>query len=183
MTCDNATHSHLEKEDAMLEKLAVFKLIFLGVIIEALPFILLGSFISSLIHELVSEEKVKKLLPKNPIIGILSASLIGLIFPVCECAIVPIVRRLMKKGVPIYMTIPLMVSVPIINPIVLFSTYVAFQGHPEILWLRAVLGLFVAWTLGFILYITRHKTKKHYLTSLYKHIHTIVAIHIHQLFR
>lgn len=143
----------------MIEKLAMFKLIFVGVIIEALPFILLGSLISSLINEFVSEEKIQKLLPKNPFIGIIMASFIGLIFPVCECAIVPIVRRLMKKGVPVYMTIPLMVSVPIVNPVVLFSTYIAFESMPEMVVMRGVMGLMVAWLLGVILYFSGKKNE------------------------
>lgn len=143
----------------MIEKLAMFKLIFLGVIIEALPFILLGSLISSLINEFVSEEKIQKLLPKNPFVGIIMASFMGLIFPVCECAIVPIVRRLMKKGVPVYITIPLMVSVPIVNPVVLFSTYIAFESTPEMVIMRGLMGLMVAWLLGIILYFSGKKNE------------------------
>ena len=134
-----------------MENFVTFKLIILGVLLEALPFILLGSLVSALIHHLVSEETIKKYLPKNRLLGIVMASLMGLVFPVCECAIVPIVRRLIKKGVPLYMGITFMVSVPIVNPVVLFSTFVAFKGFPEIAVLRGIMGLVVAWTLGGIL--------------------------------
>lgn len=134
-----------------MELLATFKIIFLGIILEALPFILLGSLISSMIHQFVSEETIKKCLPQNKVLGVLMASMMGIVFPICECAIVPIVRRLLKKGVPLYIAITFMISVPIINPIVLFSTFVAFKGFPEIVMLRAFMGLAVAWIVGAIL--------------------------------
>lgn len=135
----------------LLVKLSMFKVTFLSIILEAMPFILIGSLISSIINEYVSEQTIQKYLPKNRFFAIVTASFMGLIFPVCECAIVPIIRRLMKKGIPIYVAIPFMVSVPIINPIVLFSTYIAFQGSLELVWMRALMGLVAAWALGLIL--------------------------------
>lgn len=135
----------------MTAKLLMFKITFLSVILEALPLILLGSFISSLIHEFVSEEKIRRLLPSNKFLAIVVASFMGIIFPVCECAIVPIVRRLIKKGVPIFIAIPFMVTVPIVNPIVLFSTFIAFNGDLFFVMTRAGMGLVIAWILGLIL--------------------------------
>lgn len=135
----------------MTAKLLMFKITFLSVILEALPLILLGSFISSLIHEFVSEEKIRRLLPSNKFLAIVAASFMGIIFPVCECAIVPIVRRLMKKGVPIFVAIPFMVTVPIVNPIVLFSTFIAFNGDWFFVIARGGMGILVAWALGLVL--------------------------------
>lgn len=143
-----------------MEILATFKIIFLGIVLEALPFILLGSLVSSLIHQFVSEESIKKCLPKHKILGIVMASMMGIVFPICECAIVPIVRRLLKKGVPLYIAITFMISVPIINPIVLFSTFVAFKGFPEIVMLRAFMGLAVAWIVGAILSLLEIENKE-----------------------
>ena len=41
------------------------------------------------------------------------AGLLGAVFPVCECAIVPVIRRLVKKGLPLACAITYMLSAPI----------------------------------------------------------------------
>lgn len=132
-------------------KLQNFITQFLSIILEALPFILIGSFISSLIQIFISEETIEKCIPKNTFIAILTASLMGLIFPVCECVIIPIVRRLIKKGVPVYVGITFMLSVPIVNPIVLLSTYYAFQDAPHMVLLRGGVGLIAACIIGYLI--------------------------------
>jgi uncharacterized membrane protein YraQ (UPF0718 family) len=70
-----------------------FSVIFLSIILEGIPFILIGALVSSIIQIFVSEETIAKIIPKNKFVGILIASLVGLVFPVCECAIVPITNH------------------------------------------------------------------------------------------
>ncbi len=96
-----------------------FASIFLSIIFEGIPFILIGALASSIIQIFVSEETIARIIPKNKFVGVFIASLVGLVFPVCECAIVPITRRLLKKGVPLSIAITFMLSVPIMNPVVL----------------------------------------------------------------
>jgi len=139
-------------------KMQNFSTLFLSIILEALPFILIGSCISSLIQIFVSEETIEKCIPNNKFIAIIAASLMGFIFPVCECAIVPIVRRLIKKGVPVYVGITFMLSVPIVNPIVLLSTYYAFQDTPYMVLLRGGIGLIAACVIGYLVNLTVKKT-------------------------
>ncbi|MCD8502548.1 MAG: permease [Bacillaceae bacterium] len=79
-----------------------FNTIFISIVIEAIPFILLGVFFSAIIQLYVSEDVIKKYLPRNPIAALLPAAVLGAIFPICECAIVPVVRRLVKKGMPLH---------------------------------------------------------------------------------
>lgn len=125
-----------------------FTTIFLSIILEALPFIILGTFISSIIQVFVSEETITKLIPKNKFFGSLLAGLIGLIFPVCDCAIVPIARRLIKKGVSSNVAVTFMLAAPIVNPIVLASTYYAFPNMPYVVFIRGILGLISAMIIG-----------------------------------
>ncbi len=73
---------------------------FLSIVLEAIPFILLGVFVSALIQIYVKEEIIHRYLPKNAYAALLPAAVLGAIFPICECAIVPIVRRLIKKVCP-----------------------------------------------------------------------------------
>jgi len=108
--------------DSVLQLLAVF----LSIIIEALPFVLLGSILSGFIEVFVTPEKVQDFLPKNKVLAILFGTLVGFIFPSCECGIVPIITRFLEKKVPSYTAIPFMATAPIINPVVLFATYTAF---------------------------------------------------------
>ncbi|KPB03295.1 permease [Bacillus sp. CHD6a] len=125
--------------------------IFLSIVIEAIPFILLGVFASALIQTFVSEEKIKKYLPKSPIGAIIPAALLGVILPICECAIIPVVRRLIKKGMPLHVGVVLLVGAPILNPVVVASTYFAFNGDPTILYGRFGLAFILCIVIGFLM--------------------------------
>lgn len=74
--------------------------LFLGILLEALPFVLLGSVIASAISLFVSDSLLYHIIPKNRLGGLIAASLLGLVFPVCDCTIIPIMRRLVRKGLP-----------------------------------------------------------------------------------
>ncbi|HFI0402510.1 TPA: permease [Streptococcus suis] len=125
--------------------------IFLSIIIEALPFVLIGSLISGFIEVFITPEKVLSILPKNKILAILFGTFIGFIFPSCECGIVPIVHRLLEKKVPNYTAIPFLVTAPIINPIVLFATYTAFGNSVLFALYRALGAILVSAIVGIIL--------------------------------
>jgi uncharacterized protein len=125
--------------------------IFISIIIEALPFILLGVLISGIIQIFVSEELMARIIPKNRFLSILFASLIGALFPACECGIVPITRRLIAKGVPLPAAIAFMLTGPVINPIVLFSTFIAFGNSWQMALYRGGTAFLVAIMVGAIL--------------------------------
>lgn len=127
-----------------------FLLIFLSIVLEAIPFVMIGALISSLIHLFVSEQTITRIMPKNKFLGLIAAGIMGFIFPVCECAIVPIVKRLINKGVPVDVAMTFMLAVPIVNPVVLASTYYAFGNNPNMMILRGVGGLFGAILIGWI---------------------------------
>ncbi|WP_018885877.1 permease [Paenibacillus massiliensis] len=129
------------------------KTIFIGIFLEALPFILLGVLLSSLLQILVKEQWIRRLQPKNPVIGVLLASLLGVILPICECGMIPVVRRLMLKGMPAYMAVTFILSGPILNPVVFMATLMAFRAHPEVVWGRMGLALAVSVSIGLIIYL------------------------------
>jgi uncharacterized protein len=134
-----------------MNQLNNFSTIFLSIILEGFPFIIIGALVSSIIQVFVSEEIIRRLIPRNKFFGLICMGIIGLIFPVCECAIIPIARRLIKKGVPLNMAVTFMLSVPIINPIVLMSTYYAFLEQPMMVFVRAGLGVTAAIIIGFLI--------------------------------
>lgn len=94
--------------------------IFLSIIIEALPFVLIGSIVSGLIEVYITPDKVYHFLPRNRWGRIFFGTFVGILFPSCECGIVPIINRFLEKKVPSYTAVPFLVTAPVINPIVLF---------------------------------------------------------------
>ncbi|MTJ47301.1 permease [Dolichospermum sp. UHCC 0259] len=124
--------------------------IFLSLLVEAMPFLLLGVFLSSLLLLFVDESKLVEKMPKNPLLGALFGSMIGFLFPVCECGNVPVARRLLMQGVPTPVAIGFLLAAPTINPIVIWSTWSAFRDQPEIVVLRVVFSLAIATIIGFI---------------------------------
>jgi len=135
----------------MSSSLLQMNTIFISILIEALPFILLGVIISGIIQIFVTDEMMAKAIPKNKFGAIVLASVIGALFPACECGIVPITRRLMAKGVPLYAAIPFMLTGPIINPVVLFATFVAFGNDWKMMIERGVVAFLVSLIVGLIL--------------------------------
>ncbi len=125
--------------------------IFISILIEAIPFILIGVILSGIIQMFVSEEMIARIMPKNRFLAVLFGALAGVLFPACECGIIPVTRRLLLKGVPLHAGVAFMLTAPIINPIVLFSTYIAFGNRWSVVFYRGGLALAVSLIIGVIL--------------------------------
>lgn len=125
--------------------------IFISILIEAIPFILIGVILSGIIQMFVSEEMIARIMPKNRFLAVLFGALAGVLFPACECGIIPITRRLLLKGVPLHAGVAFMLTAPIINPIVLFSTFIAFGNRWSVVFYRGGLALTVSLIIGVIL--------------------------------
>ncbi len=127
-------------------------IIFISIFFESLPFLLLGSLISATIETYVSNETIAKIIPKNKILGSIVGIFLGFFLPACDCAVIPVSKRLLKKKVPVNVAISFMLASPIINPVVLFSTYTAFyKTNPTIFWYRLLFGVLIALIIGIII--------------------------------
>ncbi|MGB7084859.1 MAG: permease, partial [Phormidesmis sp.] len=124
--------------------------LFLSLLVEAIPFLLIGVAFSSLLMFFVDERSLIGALPKNAFLGALSGSLIGLMFPVCECGNVPVARRLLIQGAPTAVSVGFLLAAPTINPVVFWATWVAFRGQPEIVFLRVGFTLLIATFVGWV---------------------------------
>ena len=124
--------------------------LFLSLLVEAVPFLLIGVAFSSLLLFFVSEQKLVGILPKNPLFGALAGSLMGVFFPVCECGNVPVARRLIVQGAPSAVAIGFLLAAPTINPVVFWATWVAFRDQPEIVFMRVGFTLIIATTIGWV---------------------------------
>lgn len=157
------------------EDLSTFKNQFLGIFLEAVPFVLLGSLLSSLIHLIMPEDFLGQKIPKNPLAGIAIACVLGVLFPVCECGMIPLIRRLVQKGMPAYIAAVFLLSGPIVNPVVFGATALAFQGHPEMVYARMGIALFVSLAAGLILYVAvRGNPLRHTVAGTAGHEHKTV---------
>jgi uncharacterized membrane protein YraQ (UPF0718 family) len=105
---------------------------FLSILFEGAPYILVGTLLSGFIDAFLPAKLLDRLLPKNKILSTFAAGFLGLIFPVCECAVVPVVRRLVQKGLPLSCALTYLLSAPIINPIVILSTLTAFKEFQNV---------------------------------------------------
>ena len=104
---------------------------FLGIVFEGAPYIVVGTLLSGFIDAFLPAKTIDRVLPRNKVLATLAAGFLGLIFPVCECAIVPVIRRLVGKGLPLSCAITYMLAAPIMNPIVALSTLTAFSNAVE----------------------------------------------------
>ncbi|WP_412679238.1 permease [Brevibacillus borstelensis] len=133
------------------------KTLFLSILLEAIPFVLLGVFFSAFIQTFVSEEQVRRWTPRHPLAAIPFAGLLGILFPVCECAIIPVVRRLIQKGMPVHVGIVFLLAGPVVNPVVFTSTVVAFQRFPDLAYYRVLAAFLVAVITGVLIFLTVKK--------------------------
>lgn len=146
---------------------------FLSIFIEAMPFLLLGTLVSGLVEAFGHPEFLARLIPRTSFTRAITGALLGFVFPVCECGVVPVVRRLMHKGVPMSVCISFLIAAPIMNPVVVWSTYSAF-GLGPVFYGRFIVASFTAICIGLLasrdeeatMHTTTHKhtyhsTKKH----------------------
>lgn len=155
--------------------------IFLSIVIEALPFVMMGCIVSGALHVFLTPERVKKILPKNKFLSIVMGSVLGFFFPSCECGIVPIVHQFVKKDVPTYTAFAFMITAPIINPLVLFSTYIAFSNSMKYVIWRVVGSLLVALVVGIWLAYFNKESIVRQLSDEGEHCdHTVPTQETHQ---
>jgi hypothetical protein len=130
-----------------------FLLVFSSLLIEAVPFVLIGALASAAIEVFVPSSAFERLarLPKP--LQLPAAGIAGVAFPVCECGSVPVARRLAAKGLMPSAAVTFMLAAPVVNPVVIASTFVAYNGRSTV-WVmvigRFLLGLVVAIAVGWV---------------------------------
>src|SRR5207248_7173284 len=102
-----------------------------GILYEAMPFIILGVLIAGLLEELVPSQLIARFIPRNRLLAIAIGGWLGLVFPMCECGIIVVMKRLLRKGLPLSVCVAYMLAGPVINIVVMTSTFVAFSGYNE----------------------------------------------------
>ncbi|WP_167441616.1 permease [Amycolatopsis vastitatis] len=124
--------------------------VFVAVCVQALPFLVLGVLISGAIAAFVPARVLEKVLPRRAGAAVGVAGLAGVALPGCECASVPVARRLMGQGVAPAAALAFLLAAPAVNPVVLVATAVAFPGKPELVLARFAGSLATAMVMGWL---------------------------------
>ena len=132
-------------------------MIFIGILMQAVPFLLIGAFVSALLQVFLPDETLVKLFTAHKWLGFPIAMILGFFLPVCDCGIVPIASRLTQKGVPLEEAMVFMLAAPAVNPITILSTLYAFPGQPQYVLYRIGFGLLISLIAGLTLRLTHQE--------------------------
>jgi uncharacterized membrane protein YraQ (UPF0718 family) len=137
-----------------------FLLSFLAILLEGGPFLLLGSVFSGLVDLLLPIGLVQRWLPRSKWAGLPAGLAAGFVLPLCECSAIPIVSRLIRKGVPLPVAATYLLASPLLNPLTLLSTYLAFRSQRPLLMVgaRVGTGVMVVFALGW--WISRRRPEE-----------------------
>ncbi|OQD53257.1 hypothetical protein BM536_027460 [Streptomyces phaeoluteigriseus] len=136
--------------DLYTPPVAAWWTVFTAVVVQAVPFLLLGTVVSAAIGAFVPERVLRRLLPRSPVLAVPVAGLAGTVLPGCECASVPVAGSLMRRGVAPAAALAFLLSAPAINPVVLVATSLAFPGRPEMVLARLLASLGTAVVMGWL---------------------------------
>jgi uncharacterized membrane protein YraQ (UPF0718 family) len=137
-----------------VEWIRTYLVLFASLLIQALPFVMLGALAAALVEVFVPVGTLERLgrLPRP--LRLPAAALAGLAFPICECGSVPVARRLIRRGLQPSAAIAFMLAAPVVNPVVIASTFVAYRGRSTTWTMvggRFLLGLVVAIAVGWVI--------------------------------
>ena len=134
-----------------MARIATIWAIFQGLLIEALPFLLIGVLIAGLARWIAPGGRWLQRLPKQAVLAPLSGAALGFALPACECGNVPVARRLLAGGASMGSALGFLFAAPVLNPIVLASTWAAFPDQPWLIAARPLGALLVAVVLSGLL--------------------------------
>ncbi|WP_460391779.1 permease [Actinophytocola sediminis] len=124
--------------------------VFVAVCVQALPFLVLGVLVSGAIAAFVSADMLRRVLPRRAALAVPVAGVAGVALPNCECAAVPVARRLIQQDVPASVALTFLLAAPAVNPIVLVATAVAFPGEPMMVLARFAGSMATALVVGWL---------------------------------
>lgn len=135
----------------------------ISVIVESLPFVILGILLSIVVQHWVPDAWIMRVLPRNPWLRRAAISLIGMFLPVCECGNVPLARGLVVKGFTVSESMTFLLAAPILNPITIITTHQAFGFDDGILVARLIGGFLIANLIGWM--FSKHPDQQNLLTD------------------
>ncbi|MBF7020815.1 MULTISPECIES: permease [Staphylococcus] len=126
----------------MIDSIMEFIKTFLMLFFELLLLFIVVSFIVSLIQQVVSEEKIIKLLSKpNEVVNYILGMIFGAVTPFCSCSTIPILAGLLNSKVPFGPAMSFLIASPLMNPLMIFMLW-ALLGWKVAIVYFVVLAIF-----------------------------------------
>ena len=122
----------------------------IGIVVEALPFVVLGIIISVAVQVWLPEGWLLRRLPKCRWVRQVTISLLGVFVPVCECGNVPLARGLLVQGLSASESLVFLLAAPVLNPVTIITTQQAFANDPVVLAGRMAGGFVIANVVGWV---------------------------------
>jgi uncharacterized membrane protein YraQ (UPF0718 family) len=136
--------------DLYTPAVAAWWTVFTAIVVQGVPFLVLGTLVSAAVGAFVPERVFTRLLPRNPALAVPVAGAAGVVLPGCECASVPVADSLMRRGVAPAAALAFLLSAPAINPVVLIATSIAFPSNPAMVAARLIASLTTAVVMGWL---------------------------------
>lgn len=122
----------------------------ISIVVEALPFVVLGIMISVVVQVWLPEGWLLRRLPKRRWARQVTISLLGVFVPVCECGNVPLARGLLAQGLSVSESLVFLLSAPVLNPVTIITTQQAFANDLAVLAGRMAGGFVIANVVGWV---------------------------------
>ncbi|MGL5405690.1 MAG: permease [Propionibacteriaceae bacterium] len=132
------------------ESLNAWLAVFIGLVVQAIPFLVLGVGVSAAITAWLPEGIVARMLPRNQLLAVPVAGVAGMALPGCECASVPVSDSLLRRGMSPAAAFTFLLAAPAVNPVVLVATAIAFPTIPAMPWARLAASLLAAVIMGWL---------------------------------
>jgi uncharacterized protein len=134
-----------------------FVIIFLALLFETTPFLLAGVVIAAVGGPWL-ERSLASAAMRTPGVGTMAGTSAGMLLPMCDCGSRPLAHRLALAGRREF-AIAFLVAAPVINPIVLVTTWLAFRDM-ELVALRFGLTALIAIAAAMVLVRIRGEIAK-----------------------
>ena len=125
-----------------------FATVFLALIFETTPFLLAGVLVSVILGPVV-ERALASAAFRQPVVGMAAGVGAGMLLPMCDCGSRPLAHRLALAGRREF-AMAFLVAAPVINPIVVVATWLAFRDM-RLLILRLGITALMAIATAFVL--------------------------------
>ena len=122
----------------------------ISIVVEALPFVVLGIMVSVAVQVWLPEGWLLRRLPKCRWARQVTISLFGVFVPVCECGNVPLARGLLVQGLSASESLVFLLAAPVLNPVTIITTQQAFANDPVVLAGRMAGGFVIANVVGWV---------------------------------
>lgn len=152
-----------------------FITLFLSIIIESLPFVVLGVLISVVIGLFSPHNFLFKKLPKNRFISHFVIAFMGVFLPVCQCGNIPVARRMMMQGFTVSQALTFLLAAPIVNPVTFLTTWEAFRLNHEVAIIRMAAGFIIAYAIGIWISYRKDQTQllnEDFNATCHKHVNS-----------